>query len=150
MTRGIRILDKNNKVVSVRLSDILEEIHEGNKYFWSILEIEGIGYFDKGRSYLELVKKIEESERGLFISWNDLSIMSRKFHQIIWATIIGCKNKNSLHYYENDQEMYENCDIVIEMIDSSYWEVFSENKKIIDKLASKFKEVEFLEPNFEK
>ena len=40
--------------------------------------------------------------------------------------------------------MYETCDFVIEMVDSSYWEVFSKNEQLIDRLAAKFKDVQFL------
>jgi len=38
--------------------------------------------------------------------------------------IIGCAEENSLRRYEDDQRMYENCDIVIEMLDSAYWGFF--------------------------
>lgn len=40
--------------------------------------------------------------------------------------------------------MYNNCDIVIHMIDSSFWEVFSKDEDFINRLAAKFKDVEFL------
>jgi hypothetical protein len=36
------------------------------------------------------------------------------------------------------------------MIDSSYWEVFSKNESLINKLAAKFKEIKFLAADFEK
>ena len=64
--------------------------------------------------------------------------------------MIGCNNNKLLHHYETDKEMYETCDIVIEMIDSGYWEVFSKDKTLIDKLAKKFKDTQFLEPDFQK
>lgn len=37
----------------------------------------------------------------------------------------------------NDQEIYESCDFVIEMIDSCYWEVFSKDVDPINRLATK-------------
>jgi hypothetical protein len=52
--------------------------------------------------------------------------------------------------YETDQIMYESCDIVIEMFDSCFWEVFSKDEDIINRLASKFKETKFLKPDFKK
>ena len=51
---------------------------------------------------------------------------------------------------ENDQERYETCDICIDMIDSSYWEIFSKDIALINRLAEKFKEIKFLETDFEK
>ena len=65
-------------------------------------------------------------------------------------TLIGCKNETLLHRYDEDQDMYETCDIVIEMFDSNFWEVFSKDESLIDRLAKKFKEIKFLEPDFEK
>ncbi len=44
--------------------------------------------------------------------------------------LIGCKDENLLHHYENDQDMYETCDITIEMIDSWYWKVFSKDEAL--------------------
>jgi len=61
--------------------------------------------------------------------------------------IIGCKNRVLLKKYEDDADMYRTCDVVIQMIDSSYWEVFSKDTQWIDKLASKFKKIEFLDPD---
>jgi hypothetical protein len=64
--------------------------------------------------------------------------------------IIGCIDAQKIHWYENCQEMYETCDIVIEMVDSGYWEVFSKDFTLIDRLAAKFKDTKFLASDFEK
>ncbi len=147
--KGLRILDKNGRVISVELPDILEEIPNGNLLHWSILCLEAMGHLGEGKSIVVFEKQINHSEKGLFIDWNDLNILAKKFYQVIDITLIGCEDKNLLRRYENDQEMYETCDIVIEMIDSGRWEVFSKNEQLISKLASKFKETKFLEPDFE-
>ena len=44
--------------------------------------------------------------------------------------------------------MYETCDIVIQMFDSCYWEVFSKDTQLIEKLAKKYKQIKFLDPDF--
>jgi hypothetical protein len=54
-----------------------------------------------------------------------------------------------LHRYDTDQEMYETCDIVIQMIDSSYWENFSKDEDLINRFAKKFMQVEFLMSDFQ-
>lgn len=148
--KGIRILDKVNRIVSVELPDILEEIPHGNLFHWSILCLEAMGHLGEGKSMPVFEKQIDCSERGQFISWSELNMLSKKFYQIIDVTIIGCKDKNLLHRYESDKEMYETCDIVIEMIDSSYWKLFSKDEQLINRLASKFKEITFLTSDFEK
>ncbi len=150
MTKGIRILDKKNRVVAVELPDILEEISNGNQLEWSILYLQTTGDLGKGKSVPEFEQQIIDSEKGLFITWKELDDLSQKFWDLMDISLIGCKDKNLLRRYENDQEMYETCDIVIEMIDSGYWEVFSKDENLINRLASKFKDVEFLKPDFEK
>ena len=35
------------------------------------------------------------------------------------------------------------------MIDSGYWEVFSNDEEFINRLAKKFKDIEFLAPDYE-
>ncbi|MBI5346279.1 MAG: hypothetical protein HZB76_03975 [Chlamydiae bacterium] len=149
-SQGIRILDKNNRIVSVELPDILKEIQNGDLFHWSILFLEATGHLGEGRSIPIFEKQIYDSEKGLFITWNELNLLSGKFHQVIDIILIGCKDKNLLRRYDNDQEMYETCDIVIEMFDSCYWEVFSKDKDLINRLAAKFKDIKFLAPDFEK
>lgn len=149
-SKGIRISDNEGRVVSVKLQDLLEEIHDGNAYHWSILEIDALEKLGEDVRYQDLEKEIYESENGFFINWDDLNTLGRKFHQIIWITVIGCKNEKLLRRYENDQEMYETCDFVIVMFDSSFWEVFSKDASSINRLAEKFKDIKLLETDFVK
>ena len=62
--------------------------------------------------------------------------------------LIGDQNVNRLHRYDSDEEMYESCDHVIEMIDSGYWEIFSKDQTLIARLAAKFKHTECLDTDF--
>ena len=149
-TQGIRILDNKNEIVSVKLLDILDVISYGELFNWAILYSYVILKPNQRINILELEEKINNSKNGYKVSWEKLKQLAEKIHQEIDIIIIGCKNKENLHKYREDQEMYESCDIVIEMIDSGYWEVFSKDKTLIDKLAKKFKDTKFLEPNFQK
>lgn len=150
MIKGIRILDKKNRIVSVELPDILIEISNTNSFYWSILYLDATGDLGEGKSIPEFEQQIIESEKGFFLTWRELIDLSNKFWDLMDIIIIGSREKENLHRYENDQAMYETCDIVIEMVDSGYWEVFSKEEKLINKLASKFKEIKFLAPDFEK
>lgn len=149
-TKGIRILDKEDDVVSVRLQDILQEVQNGNMLFWSILFLNAIGGLGEEKSIPLFMRQINDSEKGFSISWKDLNLLPPKFDQILDIVIIGCYNEKSLHRYKSDRELYETCGIYIEMVDSSFWEVFSKDESLIDRLAMKFKDIKFLESNFEK
>lgn len=143
--KGVRILDTVNRVVSVELSDILVEISNGNSFHWSILLLDAMGDLGKDKPIPEFQKQIKNSERGYFIDWIELNILSQKFYQIIDMILIGCKDKNLLKRYKTEQEMYETCDFVIDMFDSSYWKVFSKDEKFIESLKKKFKKTEDIE-----
>lgn len=58
--------------------------------------------------------------------------------------IIGCKDKKQIARYEDDMDMYNSCDIVINMFDSTYWEVFSMDEHLIYSLGKKFKDVKYI------
>ena len=146
---GIRILDKDKHVVSVRLVDILVFIELGGLFYWMITFSDVMPSRGNEDFIMEMEKQITPL-RGCPINWKDLKLLSDKIYQEIDLTIVGCKNKRFLYKYSTDQEMHEMCDISIEMIDSSYWQVFSKDEDLINRLTSKFKEVKFLTPDFEK
>jgi hypothetical protein len=134
-----------NGAVAIVLSDILQEIDNGASMYWSILWLDATVYLGSNYSMLEIEHQINDSKKGLMISWEDLNVLSNKFYQIIDVIIIGCKDKSSLKCYDNNREMYTACDVGIEMIDSSYWKVFSKDQHLIDKLLAKFKKTELVD-----
>lgn len=146
-TRGIRISDAEDDVISVGLQDILAEIDNGDKLYWSILFFYGMGHLSNGKSIPEFEEEINKSKKGLLITWNDLNLFAARLWQAFDLLIIGCTNPKLITRYESDQSMFETCDIVIRMFDSCYWEVFSQDG-LVSKLAAKFKEIEFLESDF--
>jgi hypothetical protein len=151
-TKGIRIFEKRNKVIIVRIKDILKEIDNGKSFYWSILHFYGSGQLYNGQSIPAFENEIKKSEKGLIVPWETLVAFANSFDQVWDILIIGCRNKGFISRYDNDQSMYETCDIVIEMVDSYFWEVFSKEVNLIDKLAAKFNNVklEFLESDYEK
>jgi len=149
-SKGIRILDKKNRIVSVELPDILMEIHDGNLFYWSILYLYATGNLGEGKSITDLEQQILDSDKGLVISWEEINNLSHKFYDLMDLTLIGSKDNKFLHRYKNYQEMYETCDFVIEMVDSSCWEVFSKDQELINSLAAKFQDIKFLDPDFRK
>lgn len=146
-TQGIRILDTENNLVSVDLKDILIEI-DGSRLHWSILYFDGLGALQKWHSISAFELNVNKSEKGLFISWKDLNELANQLWEIIDIIIIGCKDEKLLLRYENDETMYRSCDIVIVKFDSCFWEVFSKDQQLIQKLSKKFKDIEWLDPDF--
>jgi hypothetical protein len=92
-SKGIRILDKKNRVVCVKLKDILEEIINGNSLYWSILSFYGSGRLSNGKSIPVFEEEIDKSEKGFFVSWDELNVLAGDFWEIEDILIIGCKKK---------------------------------------------------------
>lgn len=133
-TYGIRISDS-----SVKISEILEEIKNGIDLSWCILSLDGTPDPEKGNA-------VNESKKGLQTNWDEILSIGKEFSQISEIVILGSATKEFLHRYDNDQDMYRSCEIVIELKDCAFWQVFSNNQGIAERLSRKFKEVKFLQP----
>lgn len=115
-TKGIRILDvKNAKCIP--LSELLMNIPDPDQYKWLLLWFDVTPMKNEGLFISELIKKVNCSEQGIPCNFTSLVEISEKIFQEIEVLIIGSKMEENLHRYKEDQEMYETCDIVIEMID---------------------------------
>ncbi len=146
--KGLRISDiKDGKCVP--LLEILKEIPQASTFSWELLWLDVTPNKKDGEVIDALQNKVNKSENGLPCQFDLLIEISGKIFQELEVLIIGCKVKEHLHRYQNDQQMYETCDIVIEMIDGGFWEIFSTNISWINQLAKKYTEVEFLQPDFQ-
>ena len=149
-SHGIRISDSKGSVLNVKISDILKLIQKGNDLNWCILFLDGTPKPEKANTVNDYKNKINKSKEGLKLKWDDVCFVGDQLFQIYEIIILGCKNQEFLHRYDSDQEMYQSCDIVIELIDCAFWQIFSKNQDLINRIKRSFKEVELLEPNFEK
>lgn len=146
MKSGIRIFENDTKILAVTLSDILEEIWFGNDLNWIITFLDGIPNRDQAKFLMEYQEKINESENGLQIEWKDLTELSKKYFQIYETRILGATELRNLRRYsfDEEEESFENCDIVIILIDCAWWEVYAQDQSLIDKLQSKFAKTELI------
>ena len=137
---------------SITLADILQEVQktfDGEQLHWAILSLDGMPNSGQGKFTTYFKKLIEDSGGCLSINWKDLEIISDSFFQIYETIILGSKDKSVLHNYANDEEMYEACDISIELIDCSSWEIFSRDQNLIHKLIEKYKSAKLLQSDFQ-
>lgn len=147
-TKGLRISDsKEGKCIP--LSDILETISNANQFSWALLWFDATPIENEGKFFTETWERAKKSKNGLPYTFESLIELAGKIFQEIEVLIIGCKNKENIRRYNKDEEMYEVCDFVIEMIDGGFWEVFSKDTRWIDELSRKYKDVEFLPLDFQ-
>ena len=113
-------------------NDLVSHI-KGEKYNWSMLYIEAKGNLGD-QSMIEFEKKIYNSEKGVAMNWKEVIDISSKIEDTVDLLLIGCKDVRTINKFENDKDMYQKCDVVIEMIDSSYWLIHSNNEDIINNI----------------
>ncbi|WP_057937324.1 hypothetical protein [Algoriphagus resistens] len=122
----IEIHGNDDMVLSVSLFDILNCIENGQNLYWKILWLEAIG--DLGdKTMLKFEREVNNSINGYEISWKKLINLSLKFSQVIEILIIADKDELKVKRYLNDDVMHKECTFTIELIDSSYWVVHSNN-----------------------
>lgn len=143
-TQGIRISDGSN-VLEPTLADILAEVSDGDSFYWSIFFITGVLEPNQELSIFDLEREINKSKNGKAIRFAELTDLSNKFFQMYETIVLGCKDSSLLRRYEKEEEMYCTCDIVIDLIDCVFWEVYSKDHNLLERLRKKFREVEMLE-----
>ena len=143
--QGILIQDKDNGYLKIKLSDLLEEISQGSSFYWSILFIDGEICSDSDDVSEKIIDPINDSKDGKKISWKELNKLSGKFAQIFDIVVIGSQDQKLLKRYESQKQMCQKCEIVLELLDCSFWQVYSKDKKLISKLMKKFKDTESID-----
>jgi len=130
------ILKGNNEhFLSVSLHDILSQIENINTYIWKLIWIEGVS---RQINILELEEMVNKSADGLLIDSKDLLNMSILFDDLMEVVLLGDKDEGNLHKLENDDDIKVKCEYFIELIDSSYWEITSQNESFIKNIKKNF------------
>lgn len=133
MKKTIEMHGDNSSVLSITLKNILDCIEHGEQYSWMLLWLEASG--DLGEeSIVDFEKKVNHSDIGYSISWSSLMELSNSFFQVIELLLIGDQDASRLKRYSNDEEMHFHCAFSIELVDSSYWIVHSDNIVSIDRM----------------
>jgi hypothetical protein len=133
MKKRLLITGKSNEtILSITLKDILKCVENPTKYYWKLLWIEGVGEIEG--SMLKFEEKINSSVEGVLFNYAELLKLSDSISQLIEIVVIGDKDLNKLIRYENDVEMYNNCEYVIELVDSSFWEFTSSDSHSLDNI----------------
>ena len=136
----IKIKDKDNKgILTFDLIDILKILSESCiDLQWIIKEIEGR---TKNINIFELERKIENSDNGYIISWEELIGLAEDLVQTINLTLVGreMRSENSL---DSNSIVGVEDKIIITALDSTYWIVRTGITEIINLIYQKFDNIE--------
>lgn len=141
MSNAIKIYGEGKDVLSVELKDVLDCVTDGEEYKWSILWLEAIGNTGR-KTMLDLETQVKSSKEGFKIDWKSLTDLANQLDQVIEILLIGDKNDNKLKRYSSNEEMYSNCYCTIELIDSSYWIIYSKSNAVLSRMKSNLLGVE--------
>lgn len=127
-----------DKVLSVSLDDILSLLKKTDSegYSWGILWFDAIVNDLFPFDLLAFEKEINKEGNVKVCSFQELLELSKGIRQGLNILVVGDPNKDNVKRYENDELMKEECKIVMELVDSSYWEVSTDSPYRFDELAS--------------
>jgi hypothetical protein len=130
--------DENTGVLSINLNDILSCIDKIELYKWKILWLTAVGKNEKVLA-LNLETEINDSDDGYEITSNDLLKFNDLFSQIYEIVLIGDKDKSNLKRDKDNTVIQSLCTYYIELIDCAYWEITTDDEKMIKNIFLKFK-----------
>ena len=124
-------------ISTLNLGAILELIGLNN-LCWSILHIWAISNQDSELDIFRLEEKTKD-ETGYPLAWNELIAIARDLEQVNECTIVGISPSKQLPDRSLSlEELRSICDIVIEGVDSTTWEISVQNEELRRKLAKIF------------
>lgn len=126
--RAIRIGCNADGLVTWTLKDIILQIRGGEDLFWDILSFQGYWNHEKHGSILDFESSVESSPDGLVLDWKSLIDFAEKPTQINELLIIGSRSVDDLRHYLDEAEMFNKCEYVLELFDSSYWTISGEDE----------------------
>lgn len=120
-----------------KLSDLVKQIGRDG-FHWFIMFAEGTVH---GNGLPEDWLKIGK-QGGKHFSFEDLLLFDKdpgtRFQEGI---ILASRDKAKLRSYGSREEMTANCEVVIETADSDFWQVWSHESTVIERIKSAYSEM---------
>ncbi len=112
-------------------------------YNWAILDIYCTSKNKSNFNILNFEKQVNSKKNLFVLDFEGLLALSTKINQTIDGIFIASKN-NLPPNKPNTTKLEQNFDVVIEVIDSSYWTVYSKDSEIIKLLKDRFNNTEII------
>jgi len=125
------------------LRDLLALLEpEGRNLTWSIQDLEAVGDPEKLKTdLLEIEENAKHSPQGLIMKWEELVELAEALKDVWNPWIVGCRDSKLIPKVIYSTEKVDQCEIVIEVFDSSYLRVYARDDEIIRRIAGKFQDV---------
>lgn len=144
--KGIKINGDDEDVLSVRLENILNCIqNRRSEVFWGVLWVYVTIKQGVNCNVLEFEEGVNKSEHGKLFSLDKILRLSGKIDQAIELLVIGDTNIENITKYKSDELMRENCEYIIELVDSSFWLVYTKDDDFIQNIFQELPGVKYNE-----
>jgi hypothetical protein len=143
--KKIELRDKlNNNLVELRhiLPLLPQYVTSLN---WAILELEARGDIGEEITMSDLMEAVNNNPNGYLMDWNKLLTFSQKVFQIIDGTFVGFRDLNNRPAFKPEGALYERSEVVLELIDSTLWSIYSKDFNVLKVFDNEFKDVKFVE-----
>jgi hypothetical protein len=105
------------------------------------LYLSATGDLGEDKSIVDFEEHISDSSNGFCLGWQELNNLSHKFDQIFDTLIVGSTSKESIKRYADDEDLYSNYAVVLDLLDGAYWRVYATDESIIERLSAKFSDI---------
>jgi hypothetical protein len=103
------------------LPELLGYVRKDEFKFWSVLFVDGILKRGVTETFSEIEAMVNKSLNPPIFERDEFELFCNKYAVVIDIMIIASNDKSKLRRYENDEALVENSDLIIELVDSSYW-----------------------------
>ncbi len=135
---GIRIFSKEGSQMDFDPADLFLSLEKWGSLRWCLLFIDGVIKPGQDIAWNEIVEKVNRSPNGCQITWLECQNLISQFFQVYELQMIGARTIDALHRYATDRDMHNACEITLELIDGSVWEIYTNNIEIISFLKSEY------------
>jgi hypothetical protein len=147
--KGIRIkdgLENYPHTLGVTLEDMLSVISDiGARFRWAFLELDS-GYkldVDALPDYHKLAHMINEPAAGMGLHWNELVHIASSLDNSIMIVVAAYADESRrpvLGEKHTWTSFVDQCDVVLNLHDGSWWDIYAKDEKIKERFGKAFRE----------
>lgn len=123
--KGLLIFDPKNWEIVVTLSDILNVVGEG--LYWKVFKHDLLFKKEPSELALQMYRDAEKREGGIRVSCEQVREFASCIHQIIDGEVVGFEHIGNEFKWK----------VTIEMFDSYYWKIFTDDVELYERLKAK-------------
>jgi hypothetical protein len=144
MRLALKILGSREGRDVPALSHLLDALGpEGAGMAWSVFHLTAgvmrTGPVPGGLASHALVdlQALSREPTGVRLSWPDLRALAARVEPIRWGTFAAVRDPGVVPNYRTDPG-FRSSDLVLEAVDGSYWEVYTAERRLAERLAAAF------------